>query len=150
MKRDDSWLACYGAQCGADCSHWFTTCTSPTGPFLFEWVKSQPRNTQNGKTTIPIVNLMADSESGSPGYHSSFLGTWRLSRLVSEIIARDRQTTQTITIACPPLCGGPANNSKYLQHEMRFTSKTQWFPSETSLLVFNLCLTSIFQTTTLC
>jgi len=35
---------------------------------------------------------MADSELGSSDYYSSFLVTIRLSRLVSEIFACDRQT----------------------------------------------------------
>jgi len=50
----------------------FTTFTIPTGPFLSEWVKCQPRN---GGTVLPIANLMADSESGSPVPQLSFLVT---------------------------------------------------------------------------
>jgi len=44
----------------------FSTSTRPTGSFLFEWVKCQSRNSQNGGTVLPIANLMADSEFGSP------------------------------------------------------------------------------------
>jgi len=40
-----------------------TTFTSPTDPFLSEWVKCQPRNTQNGGTVLLVANLMAESES---------------------------------------------------------------------------------------
>jgi len=50
------------------------------------------RNTKNGRTVLPIANLMADSELGRLISYSSFLVTVRLSRLVSEIFACDRQT----------------------------------------------------------
>jgi len=66
--------------------------TSPTGPFLSEWAKCQPGNTQNGRTVLPIANLMADSELGSPVSCSSFLVTICLSRLVLEIFECDGQT----------------------------------------------------------
>jgi len=73
-------------------------------------VKCQPGNTQNGGTIIPIVNLMAASESGSPDSYLSLLVTIRLSRLVSEIFTYDRQTDgwtmQTITIAGPHIVVG--------------------------------------------
>jgi len=68
----------------------FTAFTRPTGPFLSEWAKCQPGNTQNGRTVLPIENLMADSESGSPVSYSSFLVTIGLSRLVLEIFECDR------------------------------------------------------------
>jgi len=102
MGRDDSWPAMLPTDL-------FTTFTSPTGsPFLPEWVKCQPGNTQNGGTVLPIVNLMADSESESLDSHSSFPVTIRLSHLVLEIVTRDRQTDErtmwTITIAAPH-CG---------------------------------------------
>jgi len=64
-----------------------------------------PGNAQHGGTVLPIANLMADFESGSPVSYSSFLVTIGvgLSGLVSEIFACDRrtdgQTMQTITIA---------------------------------------------------
>jgi len=70
----------------------FTTFTRQTNPLLSEWAKCQPGNTQNGKTVLPIVNLMADSESGSPSSYSCFIITIDLSRLVSEIFVCDRQT----------------------------------------------------------
>jgi len=54
--------------------------------------RKRPGNTQNGGTVLPIANLMADSESGSPDSCSSVLVTIRLSRLVSDIFACDRQT----------------------------------------------------------
>jgi len=69
----------------------FTTFTRPVGPFLSEWAKCQPGNTQNGRTVLPIVNLMADSESGSPISHSLFIITIGLSYLVSEIFTCDKQ-----------------------------------------------------------
>jgi len=50
------------------------------------------RKHSNGRTIRPIANLMADSESGSLDSYSSSLVTIRLSRLVSEIFACDRQT----------------------------------------------------------
>jgi len=57
---------------------------------------------------------MADSESGSPDSYSSFLVTIRLSRLVSEIFACDRQTdgrtTWTLTIAGPHIAAGQLIN----------------------------------------
>jgi len=37
--------------------------TRTTAPFLSEWAKCQPGNTQNGRTVLPIGNMMADSES---------------------------------------------------------------------------------------
>jgi len=87
-----------------------TTVTRSTSPFLSEWAKCQSRNTKNGGTVLPIANLMADSESGSPDSYSSFLVILRLSRLVLEIIVRDRQTdkriTQTIIIAGPHIVVG--------------------------------------------
>jgi len=70
---------------------------------MSEWAKCQPGNTQNDRTVLPIVNLMADSESGNPNFYSRFIVTIRLSRLVSEIFVRDRQrdrqTARTIPIA---------------------------------------------------
>jgi len=43
----------------------FTTFTSPSSPFLSEWVKCPPGNTQNGGTVLLIASLMAGSESFS-------------------------------------------------------------------------------------
>jgi len=87
----------------------------PTAPFLSEWAKCQPGSIRNGGTVLPIANLMADSESGSPDSYLSFLVTIHLSRLVSEIFACDRQTGGQTDNAdhcysCPPHCGGPAEN----------------------------------------
>jgi len=42
------------------------------------------------------MNLMAESESGSPVFYSSFLVTIRLSRLVSRIFTCDRQTDRRL------------------------------------------------------
>jgi len=53
----------------------FTTVTRPTGPLLYERAKCQPGNTQSGGTVLPIANLMADSESGSPSSYSRFIVT---------------------------------------------------------------------------
>jgi len=90
----------------------FTIFTSPIGPFLSEWAKCKPGNTQNGGTILPIANLMADSESGSPDSYLSFLVTIRLSRLVSEIFACDRQTDgQTDDADHYYSCGRPVNNN---------------------------------------
>jgi len=69
----------------------FTTVTRATGPLLSERAKYQPGNTQIDGAILPIANLMADAESGSPSSYSRFLAI-RLSRLVSEILACDRQT----------------------------------------------------------
>jgi len=66
-------------------------------------------NTQNGGIVLPIVNLIADSESERPVSYLSFLVTICLSCLVSELSC-DRETdgqqtdgraTRTITIAGP-------------------------------------------------
>jgi len=94
MGRDDSWPATAPSVVPTgDCStDLFATFTRPTSPFLSEWAKFRPGNTQNGRTVFPIANLMADSESGSPVSYSSFLVTICLSRLVSEIFACDRLT----------------------------------------------------------
>jgi len=40
---------------------------------LLQWAKCRPGNAQIGGTLLPIVNLMADSEWGSPLSYSSFL-----------------------------------------------------------------------------
>jgi len=94
----------------------FTTFTRPTGPFLSEWAKYQLGNTQNGGTILPIANLMADSESGSPVSYSSFIITICLSRLVPEIFTCDRQTTDNAhhCYSWPPHCGKPASNCEVL------------------------------------
>jgi len=55
--------------------------TMPNAPFLSLWVTCRPGNAQNGGTVLPIANLMADSESGSPDSYSSFLVTIGFSRL---------------------------------------------------------------------
>jgi len=70
----------------------FTTFTRPTGPFLSEWAKCQPGNTQNRGTVLPIANLMAHSESGSPASWSPLIVTTGLWSLLWEIFASDRQT----------------------------------------------------------
>jgi len=66
--------------------------TRPNAHFFLNGRRCQPGNTQNGGTVLPIANLMADSESGSPNSYSSCLVTIRLPRLVLEILACDRQT----------------------------------------------------------
>jgi len=91
----------------------FTTFTSPTGPFLSEWAKCQPGNTQNGGTILPILYLMEDSESGNPSSYSHFIVTIGLSHLVLEMIACDWQTDRRTDNAdhyysWPPHCGGTA------------------------------------------
>jgi len=94
----------------------FTTFTSPTDPFLSEWVKCQPGNTQNGGTVLPIAKLMADYESRSPISYSGFLViVISLSHSVSKMLACDRQTDeQTDNVdhyySWPEHCGGPANS----------------------------------------
>jgi len=67
---------------------------------------------EDGLTVLPIANLMADSELGSPVFYSSFLVTMCLSRLILEIFACDGQTgRQTDNVdhyySWPPHCGGP-------------------------------------------
>jgi len=100
MGRDDSWPAtvpsvvpCYGTVCR----------------------RKRPQNTQNGGTVLPTANLMADSESRSPVFYSSFLVTIRLSHQVSEIFVRDRQTdrrtTQAITTAGLHTVAGQLQNT---------------------------------------
>jgi len=105
VGRDDSWPATVPSVVPTgDCSHTFT---SPTGQFLSELAQCQLGNTQNGGTVLPIANLMADSESGSPSSYSRFIVTISLSRLVSEIFTRDRQTDNADHYySWPPRCGG--------------------------------------------
>jgi len=96
-----------------DCSHWSIHYIHKANRPISGWMdKVSTQNTQNGKTVLPIANLMADSESESPSFYSSFLVTIHLSRSVSEIFACDRQTDgqtmRTITITGLH-CGGPAN-----------------------------------------
>jgi len=67
--------------------------TSTTGPFLSEWAKCLPRNTQNGRTVLQIVNLIADSETGSPGSYSCFVVT-KLSHFVPEILSMQQMDRQ--------------------------------------------------------
>jgi len=70
-------------------------------------------NTQNGRSALPIANLVADSESGSPNSYSSFLVTICLSRFVSETFEdrwTDRQTDHYYSWS--PHCGGPSNKSQ--------------------------------------
>jgi len=108
MGRDDSWPATVPSMLptGGVPTDPFTR---PTGPFRSEWAKYTPENTQNGETLLPIVNLMAESESGSPVSYSNFLATIRLIS-VSEILAcngsTDRRTTRTISIAGPHILAG--------------------------------------------
>jgi len=84
--------------------------TRPTAPILSECAKCQPGSIQNGRTVLPIANLMADSESASTDSYSRFLVTIRLSRLVSEIFACDRQTDgRTDNADHYYNCGEPAN-----------------------------------------
>jgi len=84
-----------------------TTFTSPTGPFLSERAKCEPRNTQDDRTVLLIGNLMANSESESPVSYSSFPVTTCLSRTVSEIFVCDRQMDRpTITIAGTHIVAG--------------------------------------------
>jgi len=67
MGRDDSWPATVPSVVPTgDWTQWsIHYIHRPTGPFLSEWTKCQPENTQNGETVLPIANLMADSESGN-------------------------------------------------------------------------------------
>jgi len=59
---------------------------------LSQLAKCRFRNTQNDRTVLPIANLTADPESGSPDSYSSFLVPMGVPRLVSEIFVCDRQT----------------------------------------------------------
>jgi len=67
MGRDDSWAAIFTVQ------------------FIIE-------SDSDGRTVLPIANLVSDSASGSPDSYSNFLVTIRLSRLVSEMCVTDRRT----------------------------------------------------------
>jgi len=93
MGRDDSWLTTVpSVVLTGVCCHWsIYYIHSANRQLRSEWAKCQPRNTQNGRTILPIVNLMADSESRSPVSYSSFLVTICLSCLVSEIFTSDRR-----------------------------------------------------------
>jgi len=51
----------------------FTTFTTQTGPFLSEWAKCQPGNSQNSRTVLPTTNVMADFETQFPSNHMSYL-----------------------------------------------------------------------------
>jgi len=80
-------------------------------------LQSSAVTTQCGANVLPIVNLMADSESGSPSSYSCFIVTIGLSRLVSEIFTCDRQTNGRTDnsdhyYSWPPHCGGAAKNIK--------------------------------------
>jgi len=82
--------------------------------------RKRPGNTQNDRTVLPIANLMADSELGSPVSYLSFLVTICLSRLVSEIFTCDRQTNRWTHNAdyyysWPPHCGGSTKNENIQQ-----------------------------------
>jgi len=96
MGRDDSWSATVHSEV----------------PAVFTVVYQMKRhgNIQNGGTVIPIANLLANAESGSPHFYPTFLVTIRLSHLVSEIFACDRQTDgwtmRTITIDRPHIEAG--------------------------------------------
>jgi len=121
MGRDDSWPATVpsvvptGVTVPTDL---FITFTRPTGPFLSEWAKCQPRNTQNGLTVLPIANLMAESESGSPVSYSSFLVNMFMSLSFADICVwqTDRRTDGRMDnvdhyYSWPPHCHEPANRS---------------------------------------
>jgi len=94
------------------------TFTRPTGPFLPEWSNCRPVNTQNSGTILPIVKLMADSESGSPSSYLHFRVTIALSCLLSKIFVcerekqRDRRTMRTITIAGSHIVAGQLTRVK--------------------------------------
>jgi len=80
MGHDDSWPAMV---------------PSVVPSLRYSLLEKTTRNTQNGRTVLPISNLLADSESGSPNSYSIF------NMSVSERFACDGRTTRTITIACP-------------------------------------------------
>jgi len=122
MGRDDSWPFPFLSVklCIQWCTHVHDECLDwclfPLIHSLGQlpisvWMgKCQSGNTQNGGTVLPIVNLMADSKSGSPDSYSSFLVTIRLSLLVSGIFACDRQMDNADHYySLPPHCGGAAN-----------------------------------------
>jgi len=77
-----------------------------TGPSTLCLSQCANADSETPRMVEPIAYLMADSESGSPNFYSSFLARIRSSRFVSEIFAcnrqTDRQTTRTITISRPP------------------------------------------------
>jgi len=68
------------------------TAGPPWSPAWCRLIGEGELKTPNGGTVLPIANLMADSESGSPSSYSSFLVTTSLSRLVLEMFACYRQT----------------------------------------------------------
>jgi len=65
------------------------TCLQHAHRYNTVYQRKQPGNTQNGRTALPIANLMTDFESDS---YLSFLVTIHLSHLVSEIFACERRT----------------------------------------------------------
>jgi len=69
------------------CPVWWHLCSTV-------YRRKRPRNTQNGRSVLLIVNLMADSKSRSPHSYLSFTVTMRLSHLVSEIFTCHRQMNE--------------------------------------------------------
>jgi len=54
--------------------------------------RSAAENAQNGETALPVANLMADSESGTPISYSRLIVATALTHLVSEVFTYDTQT----------------------------------------------------------
>jgi len=76
-------------------------------------------NMRNGGTVLPITNLMADSESGSPDSYVSFVVTIHPPCVVSEIFDYSRVTDGRADntdhyYSWPPHCCRPANNISHL------------------------------------
>jgi len=65
-----------------------------SGPVFTIYFQSLASTAQDGGTVFPIANLIADFELESPVSYSSFLVIMRLSCLVSEIFACDRQANR--------------------------------------------------------
>jgi len=132
MRRDDSWPATVPrVMPTGDCSLWSIHYTmqlhslAEPAVFCLNGRSANPETPKMAKPVLPIVNLMAGSESGSPVSYSSFLVTICLARLVLEIFACERQTdgqtTQTITIAGLHIVAGMQLTSLRLSEEIIHT-----------------------------
>jgi len=100
-----------------ECSQWSIHYIHWHRPFLCEWAKCQPGNTQN-----EMVEPYLRSRIWWHILNTSFLVNICLFRLVSKIFAYDRQTDKGTDNAddyynWPPHCGRPANLREFLWAE---------------------------------
>jgi len=92
--------------------------TRPSAPFMCEWAKCQPRNTQNGRTVLLIVNHDGRFWIGK----SRFLYELPSNHTSISLSFGDVRLWQTDNAnhyySWPPRCGGPAKNTVNLRHIM--------------------------------